>query len=587
MASGQLNGVTGPEVLHSTITAQLPLQQPQAYAKVGCAVPTGAEPPTSDRQALEEKLQILETHKDWADKKIGQLIKRVTEAERPQKDEAYRLRDEVHKLRHEKDVLEGKLKEFERSLQKLKDCTYQEATQKREYERRVQAVQADLRGAHLREQELQNQLEQEAATARSERKKRENAERMCRQAAQDKGSVARMVAEHEQEVSQLQAAGRRQDRLAEEKLRRAEEQITSMTQARQQLDNKCVVLGVEKASMASGLEAKDAQMESMQHEHSSVQNQLLLCQERVSHLQSELLQAQQALVLKDQQKSFYSHWNGSSIPFLDQAETRSPSSTSPPTPLALHPQPPTSQRSSQDSVSSPARPASAHPSHRNVGGFPADRFASPTQNLAAQQSDQPASLIQSRVGASSPAAAYHASSNSQSPIGSQVMHRKSSSMDSSRVASPSNGFGHGRPNGMGGSASRSGKPSPRSQRAQHGFAGSSHDGPIASLLGLSRNGVVDPILVPEGNFGSVRPAKSLQSSTRSDLRASANGFDSSHLLPGPIDDLSGAGLSMASSDGHQTNHGKNFGYAGGQDSWQHADAFQRQLRLSRNAHMNY
>lgn len=58
----------------------------------------------------------------------------------------------MHKLRQEKDVLESKLKEFERSLQKLKDCTYQEATQKREYERRVQSVQADLRGANLREQ---------------------------------------------------------------------------------------------------------------------------------------------------------------------------------------------------------------------------------------------------------------------------------------------------------------------------------------------------------------------------------------------------------------------------------------------------
>lgn len=69
-----------------------------------------------------------------------------------QKIEQARCGVQVHKLRHEKDVLEGKLKEFERSLQKLKDCTYQEATQKREYERRVQAVQADLRGAHLREQ---------------------------------------------------------------------------------------------------------------------------------------------------------------------------------------------------------------------------------------------------------------------------------------------------------------------------------------------------------------------------------------------------------------------------------------------------
>ncbi len=65
----------------------------------------------------------------------------------------------MHKLRQEKDVLESKLKEFERSLQKLKDCTYQEATQKRDYERRLQAlladhraVQADLKGASLREQ---------------------------------------------------------------------------------------------------------------------------------------------------------------------------------------------------------------------------------------------------------------------------------------------------------------------------------------------------------------------------------------------------------------------------------------------------
>ena len=50
--------------------------------------------------------------------------------------------------------------------------------------------------------------------------------------------MARMAAEHEQEVSQLQAAARRQDRLAEEKQRRAEEQIASMAQARQQLENK-------------------------------------------------------------------------------------------------------------------------------------------------------------------------------------------------------------------------------------------------------------------------------------------------------------------------------------------------------------
>lgn len=52
----------------------------------------------------------------------------------------------------------------------------------------------------------------------------------------------------------------------------------------------CEVLSVEKASMASGLEAKDTEMDRMQQEHSNVQTQLLLCQERVSQLQSELVQ---------------------------------------------------------------------------------------------------------------------------------------------------------------------------------------------------------------------------------------------------------------------------------------------------------
>lgn len=35
-------------------------------------------------------------------------------------------------------------------------------------------------------QELQHQVEQEAASARTERKKKENAERLCRQALEDK-----------------------------------------------------------------------------------------------------------------------------------------------------------------------------------------------------------------------------------------------------------------------------------------------------------------------------------------------------------------------------------------------------------------
>ena len=54
-----------------------------------------------EKQEILVTVEVLEKHKDWADKKIGQLIKRVTEAERPQKDEAYRLRDEVGQAVHE------------------------------------------------------------------------------------------------------------------------------------------------------------------------------------------------------------------------------------------------------------------------------------------------------------------------------------------------------------------------------------------------------------------------------------------------------------------------------------------------------
>lgn len=136
-----------------------------------------------------------------------------------------------------------------------------------------------------------------------------------------------------------------------------------------------------------------------------------------------------------------------------------------------------------------------------------------------------------------------------------------------------------------------GKPSPRSQ---HGSAGASQDGPIASLLGLGQNGAVDPILVPDGRgHRSLRPTKSLHN-TRSDLRASANDFDPSHLLPRAIHDLtigSGSGMSMvqpAHYNGHQTNqgNGKNVGYVASPDFSQRADAFQRQLRVSSSAQIN-
>ena len=90
MVSGQLTAISAPS------EAQQPLEESSQRTNTS----TSAESWQKEREGMVETVEVLEKHKDWADKKIGQLIKRVTEAERPQKDEAYRLRDEVRPPRH-------------------------------------------------------------------------------------------------------------------------------------------------------------------------------------------------------------------------------------------------------------------------------------------------------------------------------------------------------------------------------------------------------------------------------------------------------------------------------------------------------
>lgn len=85
MVSGHMAAITGPQ------SVQQPHEGFDQLAKIG----NTGDSWQKERDTMMEAVEVLEKHKDWADKKIGQLIKRVTEAERPQKDEAYRLRDEV------------------------------------------------------------------------------------------------------------------------------------------------------------------------------------------------------------------------------------------------------------------------------------------------------------------------------------------------------------------------------------------------------------------------------------------------------------------------------------------------------------
>ncbi len=109
-------------------------------------------PPTQhEKEALQAEITRLQAHREWADAKIDQLISKAKKEQWPLLTETARLKEEVAALRAEKDGLEGKLKEFERSLYKLKDTTFKEAAAKRDYEKRVQAAEAELKGIMLRD----------------------------------------------------------------------------------------------------------------------------------------------------------------------------------------------------------------------------------------------------------------------------------------------------------------------------------------------------------------------------------------------------------------------------------------------------
>lgn len=78
--------------------------QDTSRAWVGCAPRLAAtcppaQPPARASAHAPAELVSLRQHRDWADRRIAQLIKRVSDAERPVRKEAARLLQEVQALR--------------------------------------------------------------------------------------------------------------------------------------------------------------------------------------------------------------------------------------------------------------------------------------------------------------------------------------------------------------------------------------------------------------------------------------------------------------------------------------------------------
>lgn len=147
-APAQDASVLAPLVMNQHMSSEWQVRHAACHA-ICCNVCTRL--PQREKESLLAEVSRLQAHREWADSKIDQLISKAKKEQWPLLSETARLKDEVAALRREKDGLEGKLREFERSLQKLKDTTFKEAAAKQDYERRVQAAEAEVKGLMLRD----------------------------------------------------------------------------------------------------------------------------------------------------------------------------------------------------------------------------------------------------------------------------------------------------------------------------------------------------------------------------------------------------------------------------------------------------
>lgn len=158
-------------------------------------------------QRVKDEAASLRQHRDWAQHRLTQLIKRASAAETPARQEAARLATEVKMLRAERGTTAGKLQGLERSIDELKESMRPAEMQKQDAESRAAAAEAELRGAALREQELQQQLATVQKALTQERKRREATEQRARTAmAEAEEAAAAAAVAASAEIASLRSA---------------------------------------------------------------------------------------------------------------------------------------------------------------------------------------------------------------------------------------------------------------------------------------------------------------------------------------------------------------------------------------------
>lgn len=77
------------------------------------------------------EVAALRQHRVWADKRISALIRRVGDAEAPARAEAAKLANEVAGLRRDKEGMQARLRDLERSIARIKEQSCAEAALRR------------------------------------------------------------------------------------------------------------------------------------------------------------------------------------------------------------------------------------------------------------------------------------------------------------------------------------------------------------------------------------------------------------------------------------------------------------------------
>ncbi|MEW5299794.1 MAG: hypothetical protein WDW36_002772 [Sanguina aurantia] len=259
-----------------------------------------------ERQGLHTEITTLNKHKEWADSRISDLIRKACESDKPHVEELKALREEKRAGKADGDEMKARYAALEASFSALKENTYRESSMRREVEFKLQSLSAEMGGraaagagavaaagrheraalggsdVPARGKETGRSARAASMDIKSLMKRSAAADCQKRKAADERSEAVAAVAEKGKEVERLGSMLREAERLSRERLegwdaeqqgrreeaRHHQKTLQSLKAAKQSAE----------AQLASGNEGKQAlqaRVESLTADNSQLSARLL------------------------------------------------------------------------------------------------------------------------------------------------------------------------------------------------------------------------------------------------------------------------------------------------------------------------